>query len=56
MMIGDAMTPLDPVLPRFTPCFTVDVTVFEVKFDVTVFEVKFVEVDVNFFRFNLPLP
>jgi len=65
MMIGDAMTPFDPVLPRFTPRFTVnvtvfevkfDVTVFEVKFDVTVFEVKFVEVDVNFFRFNLPLP
>jgi len=55
MMIGDAMTPFDPVLPRFTPRFTVDVTVFEVKFDVTVFEVKFVEVDVNFFRFNLPL-
>jgi len=55
MMIGDAMTPFDPVLPRFTPRFTVNVTVFEVKFDVTVFEVKFVEVDVNFFRFNLPL-
>jgi len=46
MMIGDAMTPFYPVLPRFTPRFTVDVTVFEVKFDV----------DVNFFRFNLPLP
>ena len=55
MMIGDAMTPFDPVLPRFTPRFTVDVTVFEVRFDVTVFEVKFVEVDVNFFRYNLPL-
>ncbi len=46
--------------PRFTVDVTVfevkfDVTVFKVKFDVTVFEVKFVEVDVNFFRFNLPL-
>jgi len=49
MMIGDAMTPFDPVCPLFTPRFTVDVTVFEVKFDVTVFEVKFVEVDVDFF-------
>jgi len=32
MMIGDAMTLFDPIWPRFT----VDVTVFEVKFDVTV--------------------
>jgi len=32
MMIGDAMTPFDPVWPRFT----VDVTIFEDKFDVTV--------------------
>jgi len=45
----------DPVLPRFTPRFTVDVKKVSVKFDVTVFEVKFVEVDVNFFRYNLPL-
>ncbi len=44
-----------PVLPSFTPRFTVDVKKVGVKFDVTVFEVKFVEVDVNFFRCNLPL-
>ena len=45
----------DPVLPRFTPRFTVDIAVFEVKFDIAVFKLKFVEVDVNFFRYNLPL-
>ena len=46
MMIGDAMTPFDPVLPPVWPRFTVDVIQFEVKFDVTVFELKFVEVDI----------
>jgi len=55
MMIGDAMTLFDPVWPHFTPRFTFDIAVFEVKFDIAVFKVKFVEVDVNFFRYNLPL-
>jgi len=45
MMIGDAMTPFDPV-------FTVDVKKVDGKFDVTVFDVTIVEVDVNFFRCN----
>jgi len=36
MMIGDAMTPFDPTGGPVWPCFTVDVTVFEVKFEVTI--------------------
>jgi len=36
MMIGDAMTPFDPTGGPVLSRFTVDVTVFEVKFDVTV--------------------
>jgi len=36
MMIGDAMTPFDPTGGPVWPCFSVDVTVFEIKFDVTI--------------------
>jgi len=31
----------DPVLPRFTPRFTVDIAVFEVKFDIAVLILPF---------------
>jgi len=45
----------DHVWPPVWPRFTVDIAVFEVKFDIAVFELKFVEFNVNFFRYNLPL-
>jgi len=46
----------DPMWPPVWPRFTVNVTVFEVKFDVTAFDVTVVEVDVNFFRCNFLFP